>query len=573
MRDKIYKKLLPFIILVQPFFDMLTSVMTRSGYKFTIGMVLKVILIALFSIYLIFFDKKNLKKNLIFLTTIFIFLITNLFINYNVLLITKTVYLGYLIKYAYAVITIYFFYRWFKNGNSIKLYELRLPLAIITIIFFLALITNTSFYSYDELRGGVSGWFNSANELGALLCLFFPISIHNAFHNPERKILDFFLFIASGLMLILVGTKTGLLGFGLTILCYLIYRIVSIKTSKIDYRFIIVLVYLILPLFIWNNLPAVYNLKYKVITNDMTEMNKENINNIVFSGREEFLKIIKNDRKNINTWQILFGKPCLVSDTILIVERDFIDIYYMFGIVGLAIFSSAFFILIMKILLLFIKHFNVILINRKAVFCITSMILSLAIAYISGHVLLSPSVSTYFCLIIIVLYDKCNKIIEGEPEKEKRVMFISSVGGHLTQILQLKSLFNNYNYVLVTEKNDVTKSMKEKYNVSFLPYASRNQKLSYPFKLLYNCIKSAFYFDKYCPDIIVTTGANTAAAMCCIGKIFGKKVIYIESYAKNTSPTITGKLIYKLHAYTTFVVQWESMLKFYPDAEYWGGIY
>ena len=75
------------------------------------------------------------------------------------------------------------------------------------------------------------------------------------------------------------------------------------------------------------------------------------------------------------------------------------------------------------------------------------------------------------------------------------------------------------------------------------------------------------------PNVIVTTGANTAAAMCCLGKLFGKKVIYIESFAKNNSPTITGKMIYKLHAYTKFVVQWESMLKYYPKAEYWGWIY
>ena len=29
----------------------------------------------------------------------------------------------------------------------------------------------------------------------------------------------------------------------------------------------------------------------------------------------------------------------------------------------------------------------------------------------------------------------------------KKVMFISSVGGHLTQILELKKIFNNYEYV------------------------------------------------------------------------------------------------------------------------------
>ena len=156
---------------------------------------------------------------------------------------------------------------------------------------------------------------------------------------------------------------------------------------------------------------------------------------------------------------------------------------------------------------------------------------------------------------------------------KQKVMFISSVGGHLTQLLELKKIFNNYNYVLVTEKTDVTKPMKDKYNIEYLPYGSRNQKLRYIFVLLWSCIKSLYYFIKYNPDVIVTTGANTAAAMCCLGKLFGKKVIYIESFAKRTSPTVTGKYIYKLHAYTTFVVQWESMLEFYPNAEYWGWIY
>ena len=158
-------------------------------------------------------------------------------------------------------------------------------------------------------------------------------------------------------------------------------------------------------------------------------------------------------------------------------------------------------------------------------------------------------------------------------KKNNKIMFISSVGGHLTQLLQLKSIFSKYDYVLITEKTDVTKDMKNKYNISYLPYGSRNQKLKYPFVLLVNCFMSLFYLIKYNPNVIVTTGANTAAAMCCLGKLLGKKVIYIESFAKNNSPTITGKMIYKLHAYTKFVVQWESMLKYYPKAEYLGWIY
>lgn len=184
-----------------------------------------------------------------------------------------------------------------------------------------------------------------------------------------------------------------------------------------------------------------------------------------------------------------------------------------------------------------------------------------------------------FYKLIFKYYFKFVKFInkirrkEKNSDKKKKVMFISSVGGHLTQLLQISSIFEKYNYVLITEKTDVTKNMIDKYNISFLPYGSRNQKYIYPFILISNCFMSLFYFIKYNPDVIITTGANTAAAMCCIGKIFRKKVIYIESFAKRNTPTMTGKYIYKLHAYTTFVVQWESMLEYYKDAEYWGGIY
>ena len=150
-------------------------------------------------------------------------------------------------------------------------------------------------------------------------------------------------------------------------------------------------------------------------------------------------------------------------------------------------------------------------------------------------------------------------------------MFISSVGGHLTQMLELKSIFNDYDYVLVTEKTDVTISMKEKYKLEFLKYGSRKYLFRYIFIELFNVIKSFYLFFKYRPKVIVTTGTHTAVFMCYIGWLFRRKIIYIESFAKRTSPTLSGRLVYPIA--TTFVVQWESMKEVYPKAVYWGGIY
>jgi len=156
-------------------------------------------------------------------------------------------------------------------------------------------------------------------------------------------------------------------------------------------------------------------------------------------------------------------------------------------------------------------------------------------------------------------------------KKKKRVMFISSVGGHLTQMLELKSIFDDYDYVLVTEKNDVTIDLKNKYKVDYLMYGSRQYIFKYIFIFIYNFFKSFFLFVKYRPKVIITTGTHTAVSMCYIGWLFRRKIIFIESFAKRTSRTLSGKLVYPIA--TTFIVQWESMLKFYPKAKYFGGIY
>lgn len=155
--------------------------------------------------------------------------------------------------------------------------------------------------------------------------------------------------------------------------------------------------------------------------------------------------------------------------------------------------------------------------------------------------------------------------------KKKRVMFICSVGGHLTQMLELKKLFDDYDYVLVTERTKVTNGMKDKYKMDYLMYGSRKYLFNYIFVCIVNILKSILLFIKYRPNVIVTTGTHTAVVMCYLGWIFRRKVIYIESYAKRTSKTMAGKMVYPIA--TTFIVQWESMLKLYPKAKYFGGIY
>lgn len=150
----------------------------------------------------------------------------------------------------------------------------------------------------------------------------------------------------------------------------------------------------------------------------------------------------------------------------------------------------------------------------------------------------------------------------------KKVMFICSSGGHFTEMKQLEPLFTTYDSVLIREK------AQYKANVGipehFLPTGTRQKKLQYIFVFMWTCILSLYYFLRFKPDVIVTTGAHTAVPMCYIAGLFHKKIIFIESIARVTSQSLTGKLIAK--KCTHILVQWDSMLKLYPKAEYLGQI-
>lgn len=155
----------------------------------------------------------------------------------------------------------------------------------------------------------------------------------------------------------------------------------------------------------------------------------------------------------------------------------------------------------------------------------------------------------------------------------KKVLFISSTGGHFNELMQLKEMFSQYDYHIITEKDKTNENLKEKYKerISYLPYGTRSKIISYIFKYLYLCIKSIYLYIKIRPKYIVTTGTHTAGPICYFGKIFGSKIIYIETFASINKKTATGRLIYPIA--DLFIVQWEEMLKIYPKAKYGGSIY
>lgn len=155
----------------------------------------------------------------------------------------------------------------------------------------------------------------------------------------------------------------------------------------------------------------------------------------------------------------------------------------------------------------------------------------------------------------------------------KKVMFISSTGGHLSELLQLEPLFKEYDSYLVTEKTKSTIELRNKFTnrVHFLVYGTKSHLITYLFKFGFNIVKSLLLMLMIRPQVVVTTGTHTAVPMCYIAKILRRKVIFIETFANSKTRTKAGNLVYPIA--DVFIVQWESMLELYPKAIYGGWIY
>lgn len=168
---------------------------------------------------------------------------------------------------------------------------------------------------------------------------------------------------------------------------------------------------------------------------------------------------------------------------------------------------------------------------------------------------------------------KATIIEEKSNRKKKKVLFIASTGGHLNEMMQLKKVFHHYDFHIMTEKTKIDNGLKQEFQekMHYLIYGTKKNPIIYFFKFIANCFISLFWYFYTSPEIIITTGTHTAVPMCYIGKIFGSKIIFIETFANRTTATMAGKLVYPIA--DTFVVQWEEMHKVYPKAVCWGWIY
>ncbi|EFI64130.1 O-antigen ligase family protein [Bacillus cereus] len=433
-------------IVFQPILDLLTSfsiyVLHMSA---TVGIVVRFAFMLLALGYLLLHHKQQgAKKYILYLCLFGIVLAIGLVNN---LMIKSPVSFGeevkFIMKSVYPIVLLFGYIialKELKNNefafHKIITYFLYATL-ILSVSIIAAMATGTDFPSYPNSKIGSRGWFFAGNDLSSIFAIMFPIVVLYSVHKTTSfsKVYYWIPTVLAMYASIMIGTKVGYgaivitLGIALFFLFieYMMHRKKEGKGFTYLVNTIVAAVVLGGLLVLTPQTPIAKNMsihlqiyEYKKSVQDekdrkegkvvkeeehkQGELTDSEMKSLIYSDRDKFLKVYKQYYKEAPLSQKLFGMGYAGNYTtkMKLVEMDFHDLFFAFGIVGFLMYLLPLLYFGIKIFIRLITNFKK-LFSVKHMLLASTLVLSLGIGFMSGHVLTAPAVSIFFVVILAYL--------------------------------------------------------------------------------------------------------------------------------------------------------------------------
>jgi beta-1,4-N-acetylglucosaminyltransferase len=147
-----------------------------------------------------------------------------------------------------------------------------------------------------------------------------------------------------------------------------------------------------------------------------------------------------------------------------------------------------------------------------------------------------------------------------------KICLVCSSGGHFFELFSLNSLWEKYDHFWVTFPRQDTKSLLRGEKV-YWAYSPTNRNLK---NLLRNSYLAARVIAREKPTAVISTGAGVAVPFLHLGRILGLRTVYVESLARVTNLSLTGRLVYPV--VHDFIVQWPELAGRFPRARFRGQV-
>jgi UDP-N-acetylglucosamine:LPS N-acetylglucosamine transferase len=147
-----------------------------------------------------------------------------------------------------------------------------------------------------------------------------------------------------------------------------------------------------------------------------------------------------------------------------------------------------------------------------------------------------------------------------------KICVAASAGGHLNQVLRLADSWKGHNTFCVTTTQVVARKL-EQYGPVYVVRECNRQHLLQTMYVFIQCIRIVL---RERPDVVISTGAAAGCMMCFLCKLYGAKIIWMDSITNVERLSLSGRMV--RYIADLFLVQWPELTRRYKNVEYVGTV-
>jgi UDP-N-acetylglucosamine:LPS N-acetylglucosamine transferase len=147
------------------------------------------------------------------------------------------------------------------------------------------------------------------------------------------------------------------------------------------------------------------------------------------------------------------------------------------------------------------------------------------------------------------------------------LLLVCSSGGHLLQLLGLRSAWEGFSRAWVTfDKADARSLLRDERVVTAYGPTNRSVK-----NLLRNLVLAWRVIGRYRPRALLTTGAGVAVPFAWVARLRGARVVYVESFTRIDTVSMSCRMIRPVA--DLVYVQWPEAVRLVRGARYVGNVF
>lgn len=414
------EKIITIFLFLQPVIDVLTAIsMTKWNHSFLLGLGIRMLFLLLMGYYIILSNKRSSKYLIIIVFYLLLFMIN---ISCEKGISAFSYEFKSLMKTFYFPIVLLGFYEVFRKHPPYDSNILKKLFLIYLLFVIIPNLLHIGFQSYEITKSGSIGFFYTANEIGAILAILMPIFFYHLFQK-ENKIVNIFSILITFYLYLSIGTKAPLILFFVLLMYYFVSYFKTLIHSK-KYKsvsILSVLLVVILSSFVIL-LPKTNFYKNIKVHLEFLEIekpsdiwkDKKTLDHFIFSERLRFWSDTNQIYQKSSTVEKLIGIGYINNYStdqvsMKMVEMDLVDLFYRHGLIGFILYMVPFIIILYQVITKYFSERKELRKKKIIIAYLFSVMFALLLSLITGHVILSPSVSIYVALILILLYNELYK--------------------------------------------------------------------------------------------------------------------------------------------------------------------